>query len=285
MSAEWARIASTTIHEYVREVEDNIMRNRKLLALMRSKGRITFGHAGDVLDWKIRYKRAPMRVFRESETLTFSRINRWKTAQLDWRGYASTDAITKLERLKNKNVEAIVKIYSQMTESLMDDIQENFHDELYVDGNLAANAGRIHGFESWFGTSGLQPQGFVGINADSYAGLNTALANYGGTWTTVTNQTTWPRGSGDPEYDFWTPLVVSYTNGSWTATTKTWPNTCSEALRFTINHMMKNKSAKGMLNLILLERELYRQFEDNQATNHPPATTPRHQHHPTHPPR
>jgi hypothetical protein len=41
-------------------------------------------------------------VFSESDTLTFSRINRWKTAQLGWRGYAATDSITKFEKLKNK---------------------------------------------------------------------------------------------------------------------------------------------------------------------------------------
>lgn len=260
--AEWARILNTTIHEYVREVEDNIMRDRKLLALLKSKGRITYNHAGDVHNWRIRFKRAPMRIFRESETLTFNRVNRWKQAELGWAGYQSGDAVTKLEKLKNKNQEAIIKFYSTMTEALVDDITENFGDEFYVDGNLAANAGRISGMETWFGVSGAATQGYIGTPSDTYAGLSTALGNYGGNWSTSGGTTTWPLGSGDAEYDFWSPLVVDYTDTAWTASTKTFPNTCEEAVAFGIINMLKNKSKKGMLGMIMFERDLYRQFKD-----------------------
>lgn len=262
MVAEWQRILNTTIHQYIREEEENILRDRKLLAMMKSRGRITFKHGGDLMDWKVRYKRAPMRVFRESDTLTFSRINRWKTAQLEWRGYAATDSITKLEKLKNKGTEAIIKVYDEMARNLMMDIEEHFCDELYIDGNLAANAGRIHGFDSWFGNSGAATNGFVGTPSDTYATLSTVLGNYGGTWTTTGGATNWPDGKGDPEYDFWSPLIVDYTDTAWSASTKTWANTCTEAIRYSINKMMKNKSKKGMLDLFLLDRELYRLFEE-----------------------
>src|SRR5262249_41119019 len=112
--AEWSRIVNTTIHEFIRGAEVNVLRNRKLLALMKERGRITFNHAGDLLDWKVRYKRAPMIGYADSDTLTFSRRDRWKTAQLDWRGYAATDSMTKKEKLMNKDVAAIVKIYTEV---------------------------------------------------------------------------------------------------------------------------------------------------------------------------
>lgn len=264
--AEWQRILNTTIHEYIREQEENILRDRKLLAMLKDRGRITFNHSGDIMDWKVRYKRAPIRVFRESDTLTFSRINRWKTAQLDWRGYAATDSITKIEKLKNKGVEAIVKVYDEMTRNLMADIEEEFGDELYINGYASGNAGRIHGFESWFGYSGTQTNGFVASPSQTYAGLVTNLGNYGGTWSldpTLTN-IDWPDGKGDPEYDFWSPLIVSYTNASWAAATKTWPNTCIEALRYGIIKSHKNRSKKGVVDMVLLERELMRQFMQAQ---------------------
>lgn len=266
MAAEWARIANTTIHKFIRDVEDNIQRDRKMMAMLRSKGMITYNHSGDLMNWRIRFKRAPMRVFRESDTLTFARINRWKQAELDWRGYAATDSVGKLEKLKNRGVEAIVKFYSEMAENLMEDIAENFADELYVDGNLAANAGKIHGLESVFSVSGGAAGGFIGTNNDTYAGLSTALGNYGGSWSTVSSNVNWPYGSGDPEYEFWTPLVVDYTDTAWDASTKTWPNTCLEALRFGIHGMMKNKSKKGQMDAIFLERTLYRQFLNKLQT-------------------
>jgi hypothetical protein len=260
---DWSRIVNTTIHEYVRDEEINIVRNRKLLAMMQDRGRITMGHSGDIIDWKVRYKRAPMQGYADSDTLTFSRRDRWKTAQLDWRGYAATDSMTKLERLKNKDTQAIIKVYSQIAESLMSDMDDQFGDEFYIDGNASGNTKRIHGFESMFASttassSGLAP---IGTNGATYAGLVTTLGNYGGLWTG-----TWPTGSGDAHYDFWTPLVVDYTsaittaNGGWSASSKTWSNTCKEAMRFGIIKGRKNKSKKGQLDLILLNDELFRQF-------------------------
>jgi hypothetical protein len=204
-----------------------------------------------------------MQGYADSDTLTFSRRDRWKTAQLDWRGYAATDSMTKLERLKNKSTEAIIKVYSEIVPSLMQDIEDQFGDEFYIDGNAAGNNKRIHGVMSFLGTSGVQAAGFVGTPSSTYAGLSCALGNYGGSWSVnLSSQVNWPTGTGDAHYDFWTPLIVSYTNASWSAATKTWPSTCLEALRYGIVKGKKNKSKNGMLDLILLNDELYRLFEN-----------------------
>ncbi len=261
MAAEWSRVVNTTIHEYVRDVEVNILRNRKLLAMLMNRGRITFNHAGDLMDWKVRYKRAPMQGYADSDTLTFSRRDRWKTAQLGWRGYASTDSMTKMERLKNKNVEAIIKVYSEIASNLMDDIEDQFCDELYIDGEASGNEKRIHGIESFMSTSGAAAGGFIGSPNDTYAGLVCTLGNYGGNWSTdAGSNIAWPSGVGDSNYDFWAPLIVDYTDTAWTAATKTWVNTAVEALRYGIMKGQKNKSKKGQLDLILLDNELYRGF-------------------------
>lgn len=278
--ADWSRIVNTTIHKYIRDVEVNVMRNRKLLALMKSKGRISFNNSGDLMDWKVRFKRAPMQGYADSDTLTFSRRDRWKTAQLDYRGYAATDSMTKLERLKNKNTEAIVKVYSEIAANLMEDMDDQFGDELYIDGNATGNGKRIHGAESWFSVSGASTKQPIGLPNDTYAGLLTTLGNYGGNWSTTGSTVTatdWPTGTGDAHYDFWSPLVVDYTNNNtsgtgtgitgWSASTKTWPNTCREALRYGIIKGRKNKSKKGMLDLILLEGELFRQLEEKIEGN------------------
>jgi hypothetical protein len=272
--ADWARVVNTTIKEYVRTEEINVLRNRKTTALMRAKGRITFNHSGDGTDWKVQYKRAPLAGYADTDTLTFSRINRWLSAQLDWRGYAIPDSQTKMEKLKNKGTEAIIKIYDGVARRLMADIEDQFSDEFYIDGNAAGNSKRIHGIESFFsnasGTTPLVGQPIKQPN-NSYANLLTNLANYGGAWTTIAGNSQWPVGTGDAHYDFWSPLMVDYTNANaistaagtngWSATTKTWPNTCIEALRYGIIHSRKNKTAKGMLDFIMLNDEMFRQFE------------------------
>lgn len=259
---EWSRLVNTTINKYIRDVEVNILRNRKLLAMLEARGRITFNHSGLLMDWKVRYKRAPMSGYADSDTLTFSRRDRWKTAQQEWRGYAATDSMTKLERLKNKGTEAIIKIYSEIGSNLMDDMDDQFGDELYIDGAATGNSKRIHGIESFLGYSGASPGGYVALPNSTYAGLSCTLGNYGGSWSTTGGNVEWPTGTGDAHYDFWSPLIVDYQDTLWSATTKTWPNTCREALRYGIIKGRKNKSKKGQLDLSLLNDELYRQFEN-----------------------
>lgn len=257
---EWSRVVNTTIAEYVRQEEVNILRNRKLLALLKERGRISFNHAGTLVDRKVRYKRAPMVGYADGDTLTFSRRDRWKTTQLDWRGYSVTDAMTKKERLMNKGTEAIINIYSDVAKALMDDIDDQFGDEVYIDGNATGNSKRIHGVESFFGAGAAVTNGYVLGPSDSYAGLNTDLGYYGGSWSTVSSNVDWPSGTGDAHYDFFSPLIVSYTNASFTASSDTWANNAVEALRFGIIKSKKNKTKKGQIDLVILNDELYRLF-------------------------
>ena len=267
MPADWTRLVNTTIHKYLKKVEVNVLRNRKLLALMESKGRIEFNGSGDLVDWKVQYKQTPFQGFAGGDTLTFPQRDYWKTAQLAWRGYASTDMQYEEEQLKNRSAEAIVKIYSELTDMMLRSITEQFGDEFYVDGNASGNEKRIHGLESFFGVSGAATNGYIATPSDTYAGLSTALGNYGGTWSTSGGNDEWPSGTGDSHYDFWSPLIVDYTDTAWSASTKTWPNTCREALRYGIVKGKKNKSLDGMLDLILLNDELFRQFEDKVDAN------------------
>src|SRR5947209_8232261 len=149
--ADWSRVVNTTIANYIKGEEVNILRNRKLTAMLKSKGRITMNWSGDYMDWKVRYRRVPMQGYADTDTLTFPRRDRWKTAQLQWRGYASTDSMTKQEKLKNRGAQAIINLYDQIAKSLMEDMEENFSDELYIDGNASGNSKKIHGIESFLG--------------------------------------------------------------------------------------------------------------------------------------
>lgn len=264
--AEWSRIANTTIAEYVKGEEVNILRNRKFYAMLKQKGRISFNHEGDSIVKRVRYKRAPMIGYSDGDTLTFTRRDRWKTATLDWRGYSITDSMTKKEKLMNKGKAQIIDIFSDLGKSLMEDMEDQFGEELYVDGNATGNTKRFHGAESFFGQTGTgAAAGYVGVNNDTYAGLSTALGNYGGSWTLSGGNPTWPINTGDAHYDFFTPLIIDYTDTLWAAATDTWANNAVECMRFGIIHSKKNKSKKGMLDYIELDSELYRQFQ--QANN------------------
>lgn len=272
--AEWTVIVNSTIHKYIKGKEQLILRNRKLTALMESKGRIEMNYSGDMVDWKVQHKLTPMRGFSAGDTLTFPVNDYLKTAQLEPRGYALTGGQLEFHRLKNKGVEAIVNIFSDETDIMLESAEEQFGEELYVDGNASGNEKRMHGIESFMGTSGAGAKSPIGLPSDTYATIVTTLGNYGGTWSVTGTNTNvdWPAGTGDTHYDFWTPLVVDYTSANvssaatgitgWQSTTATWASRCREAIRYGILHGRKNKSKDGMLDLILLHPEMYRLFEE-----------------------
>jgi hypothetical protein len=164
--------------------------------------------------------------------------------------------MTKVEYLQNRSTEAIVKLYDNVMKILKSDIDDQFGDELYVDGNASGNSKRIHGLESCL--AGTVAAGVAVATAnDTYAGLVCTLGNYGGSWTG-----TWPNGTGDAHYDFWTPILADYTSTSaeYPTTTNDWPSQGDEVIRWSIIQCQKNKSKRGMLDLFLLTRSMYMQF-------------------------
>lgn len=271
---EWSRVVNSTIKKYVKGEEPNVLRNRKLTALLMDRGRIKYNVSGTEYDWKVRYKRAPLIGYADGDTLSFPRQNRWKTAELPWRGYASTDSMTKKEKLMNRNAEAIVKLYSNIGKILLEDCEDQFGDELYIDGNASGNSNRIHGLESCLGDADNSINISTGAERaenvadkfqapdDTYAGLTTQLADYGGTWSG-----SWPNGTGDANYDFWSPVLVNYPSSAFSGTA-TWAANAKLAVREGILQSNRNKSRRGMLDLIMVTRSMYGEFlnllDDNE---------------------
>jgi hypothetical protein len=272
---EWERVVATTIKDYIKGFEEDTLRNRKLLAMLKQGGRITFNHSGDGLQWTVRWQQADMTVNNGEQSLTFDRQKRFKTATLDYEGYALTDAMTKREKLKNRSVHAIVKYYDNMIGMLITDLEEQFGAELYIDSSASGNTGRISGIETMMGingtiniTTGVQRSAnaadVVGSPSDTYAGLLTNLGNYDGSQSSQTDiATTWPAGTpSGPEYDFWAPIVYNYKSTAWGGATATWADNCVKSTRYALAHSRRNMSAKGGVNFIMMDRDLYRQFCD-----------------------
>lgn len=265
MAAPWVGIVETTTDDYIRDVEDAIMRDYKLLALIQSRGNVTFNHSGIQMNWKVKYKRALPKGYADLDVQTYPRRNRHKTAKLGWRAYALAEMISKFDKLQNRGVAAIVNILAEKVQAMTDDMQTAFCEFLFKDGEAAGNEKDIHGLESMFGFSGLSTKAPIALPSDNYATINTDLGYYGGTWDLDTGLTIWPSGKGSVEYDFFSPLLVNYTSTLWTPSTKTWAETCSEALRYAIIKGRKNKSKKGQIDAVFLTDELFRLWVEYQA--------------------
>jgi hypothetical protein len=258
MAAPWSRVVNSTIRKYIRDREVNILRNRKLTAMLKKKGRIAFNVAGTAMDWKVKYKRVRLTPFADGDTQQFDRKDRYKTAVLDWRGYTTGDSMTKGEFLQNRSTEAIIKSYDEIATDLIDDMEEAFGEEFYVDGSAPGNSKRVHGIES-FCQATQNPGNGAATPTGSFANLSCVLGAYGGVWNPG-SLPGWPNGRGDVQYDFWSPTVVDYGDTLFSGT-PTWAANCVDAIAFAIIKSKKSKSAKGQLDVIFVDDEMYRTYQ------------------------
>lgn len=272
MPQPWARVVHSTIRNYIRQEEVNILRNRILTSLLEKRGRITFNWSGTGMDWPVRYRRTPLIGFADGDTQSYPRQNHDKTAKLDWRGYAATDSMTKGEYLQNRSTEAIVKLFDTRSKRLMEDVEDQFGEQFYIDGSTAANVKLLHGLETFFSVSNSNANGNGAMTPSAtYAGISCVPNAYGGSWTAPSGKL-WPNGKGDPEYDFWSPLVVDVGDtlfpGGSTAGNQYWKyiesgtnnSNAVESISFALIKSKKSPSAKGALDLVLLNDEAYRQY-------------------------
>lgn len=253
--AEWERVVQSTITDHLRDETVAILRNRKLTAMLESKGRIKLNCSGKDIDWRIRALRNDLVAYGDMDPIEYARFNRHITATLPWRGYRIGEAVSDKEIEMNKGETAILAVWSELADWMKDDFSEGFADQLYIDGNASGNENKIHGIESMMGNSGAASQGYVGVNNDTYAGQPTAVGGIDGTWDT----STWPMGTGSAAYDCFTPLLVDYTDALWTLGS-TWAANCIEVLRWTLTHANRNKSQRGKLDTVIVSKQMYHEF-------------------------
>lgn len=246
------RVDTSVLARSLREQVEPLYRDEPLLAMMRSRGNIVRGW-GKSIDWFPKFRRRTIVPGAgDIVSISFPQTAVKRKATLPWRNYNLGESVTRFEEYVTKGPREVVlyDIMERVVREVLDDFMVDFRAELYVDGN-AGSANRLMGLESWFGCTGTgYTGGYVSVPNDTYAGLSTALGNYGGSWSAAT----WPIGQGPSEYHAWTPLVIDYTDTSWTHATKTWPNTWQDCLRFAKTYMrlLQKKSPS----LFLLNSEL-----------------------------
>ena len=268
----FSRTAATTLAKHIRDVEENMLRNYQLGALLEAAGRVNYNNSGEGFDWPVQYRLHKVEGNTGETARNFSRKNLWKTASLEYRGYQATDSMYYREFRSNRGEEGIIKVFDNFVQRLETSIEQSLGGEYYVDGNGTGNSQGWHGLETMFGdVTGKPTETFTDNDADGkrsanaadkvgvptvtdYAGLSTVPGIYGGEQEA---NIAWPNGIADPEYDFWSPLIVDYTSTSFGGSSATFALQGDEAMRFAIIHAQRNSSQNGQITNVMLARDLY----------------------------
>ena len=269
-STDWARSIATTIVNHLREEEIASLRKYKLFAALEGSGQIRTNMSGRGFDWDIQYRNHVPSGNNGETPRTFARQNLWKRLELEFRGAQASDAIYKKEMLENRSAQALVNVAGKMASRLLTSMEQYLAKEWVVDGYAAGNELRFHGIESFMGLAATPQTINVTTGAlrnrndadpfyapsDTYAGLSTVLGAYGGSQTTGV----WPNGSADPEFDFFTPVIVQGLSTYFNATGNTWSANCVKAVREAIHQTRRNDSKEDQVDMLLFDRRSYIDF-------------------------
>jgi|TARA_R100000808_G_C2154923_1_gene166448 hypothetical protein len=261
----FSRTAATTLAKHIREVEESMLRNYQMGALLEAAGRVNYNNSGEGFDWPVQFRLHKVEGNTGETQRNFARRNLWKTANLEYRGYQATDSMYYREFRSNRGPEGVVKVFENFVDRLETSITQVLGTEYYIDGSASGNEQSWHGLESMFAVNGTvnistgaqrsaNAADKVGYASDTYAGLSTALGNAGGE---NESGAIWPDGIADSEYDYWTPLIVNYTSTAFSGSADTFAAQGDEAMRYAIINAQRNTSKNGQITNIFLARDLY----------------------------
>jgi hypothetical protein len=272
---DWARVIGTTIVNHLREEELATFRKFKVFAMLEQSGNVVMNQSGRGMDWNVRFRNAPVTGNTGDTPRTFSRINMWKRAELPWRGFTTTDAIYRREMLENRGQQALVDVASKMAERLKESLEQHLSYQPYKDGGAAGAENDFHGMDSFLAYDGTVDESVAGVAtkrtasnltdrygfpSDTYAGLSTQLGYYGGGRVNATTGQ-WPNVPVDPEFDFYSPVIINYNASSFNAAgSRNWRTNCVFAMREGIHQCKRNDTKEAQIDMVVLDRSLYIQF-------------------------
>lgn len=272
VSPPWVGIVMEAAPVYMREVSDQTIRQRFLLAKLQKAGRIVLNMDGYELNWNVKYRRHPVIPYGDDNTLDYSRQNLMKQAALDWRGYKTTDKLTFKESLMVKNSSVIVNRAAEMITAMAESLTTEVGKEVYTDGNATGNQDRLCGTGTFTGAGTVAAGDLIAMTSDTYATLSTNLGSEG-TWSTdlttkpnSTLATDWPYGSGSEEYDYWSPKLVNASSTNWGTGATTWAANCEHVLRATKEWLTVGGGIANQPGVALLNSQWFVDFKNKMSS-------------------
>ena len=269
----WARLSATTLAQHLTDIENATMREHPFLLLLQNNGLIKYNDYGNGFDWSVKFRKPDVQGFDGENPIDFKSKNIHKKAKLEWRGYVSTETMSEKEFLANRDQAAIVKTFDNMINELTESMEQFLPTECFKDGSAAGNEHCWHGFETMYGydgtlnvTTGEQRTAnaadIVAYPSGTYAGISTELGEYGGDQRLSPNgqAAVWPNYVADPEFDFWSPLIVNYNSTAFSAQTHDWVNQGHEAVSYAITHAQRNQNMKEHTTQAFMARNLWQPF-------------------------
>lgn len=266
------RKLQTTMPMILDEVQDACMRNYQMMAIINSRGNVFFGDQGLGINWKVKFRNHKVVGTSGENARSWSQMNPYKTARLEWRGYEVTDTISKQETRTNKGESAIINVYNEFESNLRKSIEQELGPQFYNDGYDTTHPDYWHGLLSMYRQAGETLHLDSGVMtararndndkvinpSGSFGELNCALGAYSGAQHDTS--VVWPEGTADAHYDFWSPLMLQWDKSGFAGSTN--GEKFKNAMRYGITHAQRNVDRNGPITNFWTDRTNYIALKD-----------------------
>jgi hypothetical protein len=230
MSDEWIGVVNSTKPAYQKGFDDLTVRSRPLLSILQKNGGIKRNCNGVENRWQVQYSQPNFQMYADGTLVDFPTLSLLQQPLNAWADYTSNSSLTFKQEQMNKGDAALVELFSQQNKWLETKAQNGLNYETFQTGGGAGRENALQGLESFLDKrTAPAATDRIAEPTQTYAGLSTALANQGGTWssnaTTYPNATLakdWPDGQGSAEYDYWAPKLINYSSTNWGTNDTSW---------------------------------------------------------------
>ncbi len=278
--SQWGLVVNQAAAKVSKQLTDLTIRHQIGLRLIERAGNLHLGVDGSFEEkYPVDWKDAPVTSLGFGGQATYSPRDYTKQATIDWRGYLTTDMMhIKEQEMLGGSSARYVDRYKRIVPKQLKGMRKKIGLELYVDGGAAGNQDRFCGTETMMGadttaTTGTDVDDLIAMPTDTYNDLETDLAT-AGTWSDDLGSgnfpndalgTDWPEGTGDPEYDYWTPKLVNWSSTSWpSGASNDWMDTGAYVLRRVAQWLLQTAGIEGDTLLALLNGQMMTDFKNAQ---------------------
>lgn len=238
-----ARVEVSTINEQLKELVKPGEVKSRLIGRLGQKGRIEYGVSGKKTDWRVVYRQQEPIPYDDMDSRQVSRVNRHRTAEVDWKAWTYGEGFSLTEKLINRGDNALFNLVEENTKLAATDFMKFLAKQPFTDGDVSGD-NNMDGLETMFSdisslvTDNSSGNGMVGDPSGQYAGLYMDLNYYGAGSFVEHSSREWPEGVGLKQFHFFSPLAVDVTNANWDVTTSEWKYTWRLAMNYATTFLM-----------------------------------------------
>ena len=273
MADTWIGVVNTTRPDYMRGFSDMTERKRLRLMMIKRRGRRKNNCSGEDCRWQVKFSKPGTRGYSDGQSIDYGNHSAFKRLRVDWRGLYNSDTLTLMQHMQNTGNNQLINLFQDKINNCMSGIDEDFHGDMFKDGEDASRLDRPHGLETFLADDGnTGAADLIAKPSDTYGldSLSTVPGNYGGSWTdtlstppNATLSNDWPNGTGDREYDFNSPILLNYSSTSWGTGATTWEANCWRVISQAITWLEVNAGRDGQPTNVCLAKELFQGYKNH----------------------